>query len=124
MRNKLIALFMILLLTMGCESKKEEQIIKSDKINCNQKEIILAYDNAKLIDVRTEEEYKEKHLDNAINIPYDIIVDEIKKNNDINFDTHIVVYCKSGARSTIAYNSLIDAGYKNIYNLGAMSNCS
>ena len=123
MKKILLMLICILLLTSGCENKKEETI-KPGKINCSEKDKILGYDNVVLIDVRTKEEYDEKHLDKAINIPYENIVEEIKKLDNINNDTHIIVYCKSGARSTNAYNSLIDAGYKNIYNLGAMSNCS
>ena len=30
--------------------------------------------------------------------------------------------CKSGGRSSVAATSLVEAGYKNIYDLGAMSN--
>ena len=40
-----------------------------------------------------------------------------------NKDTPIIVYCRSGNRSAKAYQSLQDAGYTNLYDLGAISNC-
>jgi rhodanese-related sulfurtransferase len=81
----------------------------------------LQADGAIIVDVREEEEYKEEHLDEAINIPYTAITDRISKYADK--DTKIIVYCKSGVRSNKAANSLIEAGYKNIYDLGSISNC-
>ena len=44
--------------------------------------------------------------------------------NDVSLDTPIIVYCKSGTRSNNAYNSLKDAGYKHIYDLGSINNCN
>lgn len=67
-----------------------------------------------IIDVRTKEEYEEGHIVNAINIPYD----EIDSTIDITKDIVIFVYCKSGNRSTKAYNTLKKLGYE-VYNLGA-----
>lgn len=70
-----------------------------------------------IIDVRTKEEYEEGHIANAINVPYD----EIDSTIDITKDTVIFVYCKSGNRSTKAYNALKKLGYE-VYNLGAYDN--
>jgi len=67
-----------------------------------------------IIDVRTKNEYDEAHIVGSINVPYD----EIDK--DINIDKEIVifVYCRSGARSSIAFNTLTNLGYT-VYDLGA-----
>ena len=65
-----------------------------------------------IVDVRTSEEYKESHLKDAINIPYDQL------NNTLDKDKIIFVYCRSGTRSKIAYDTLIKLGY-NVYDLGA-----
>ena len=105
-------------LIVGCGS------IKSGKISCSDSSVVLGYDGAILIDVREASEYKSGHLDNAINIPYNDIVSGISKIDGISFDTPIVVYCKSGGRSNQAFSSLRSAGYTNVYDLGAMSNCS
>lgn len=71
---------------------------------------------AKIIDVRSDAEYKEGHLDGAINIPeYEINF----KFKDLNLDKDktIVLYCKSGYRSQKAYKKLKKMGYSNVYNL-------
>ena len=125
MNKKFLVLIVVLLLLVGC-GKKEEKKIESGKVTCSQMKTIMKYDNNPvLIDVRTAEEYNEGHLDGAINIPYDVIVSPGVTTMDsiIPDETPIVVYCKSGNRSGQAYNSLKMAGYKNVYDMGAMSNC-
>ena len=125
MNKKFLVLIVVLLLLVGC-GKKEEKKIESGKVTCSQMKTIMKYDNNPvLIDVRTAEEYNEGHLDGAINIPYDVIVNPGVTIMDsiIPDETPIVVYCKSGNRSGQAYNSLKMAGYKNVYDMGAMSNC-
>ena len=117
MFKKCFVLFFILLL-VGCGS------IKSGKISCSEKAIVLDYENSILVDVRTASEYKSGHIEGAINIPYDNIIEGVSKLDGISFDTHIIVYCKSGGRSSQAFESLKAEGYTNVYDLGAMSNCS
>ena len=94
--------------------------VENGKVTCEQKEFLISEKGAILIDVRTKEEYDEGHLDKAINISYDEVVSKLK---DYDKDTPIIVYCRSGNRSAKAYQSLQDAGYTNLYDLGAMSNC-
>ena len=69
-----------------------------------------------LLDVRSNQEYKEGHLQGAINIPdYEFknrIQKEIPKKNQ-----SIVIYCQYGGRSRNAYNMMKNMGYTNIYNL-------
>lgn len=67
-----------------------------------------------LLDVRSVQEYKEGHLNRAVNIPlYEL---EMK----CNFQTKnkmIIVYCQSGIRSKKAVRILRKKGYTNLYNL-------
>ncbi len=72
---------------------------------------------AMLVDVRTPEEYAEGHLPEAINIPFEQIVEVFAKQG-IAKDTPVVVYCRSGRRSGIAKESLGNAGYQAVYNGG------
>ena len=72
---------------------------------------------AMLVDVRTPEEYAEGHLPEAINIPFEQIVEAFAKQG-IAKDTPVVVYCRSGRRSGIAKESLEKAGYQEVYNGG------
>ena len=74
--------------------------------------------NALLIDVRTPEEYREKHIEGAVNIPvYEI--DNIK-NEIIDPNKVILVYCKTGKRSKIVKQILTQTGYKNVYTFSAI----
>lgn len=69
------------------------------------------------IDVRSEEEFKSGHLQGAVNIPHDQIVERIKsvspdKNAPVN------LYCRSGRRAEAALTELKKAGYTNVTNHG------
>ncbi|MDD7280629.1 MAG: rhodanese-like domain-containing protein [Erysipelotrichaceae bacterium] len=74
---------------------------------------------AVLIDVRTQEEYQDGHIENAINIP----VQEIEKIKDTILDvsTPIYSYCLSGQRSFKACFKLKEMGYTNVKNIGGIN---
>ena len=69
-----------------------------------------------IIDVRSNQEYREGHIKDAINIPeFEIknkILKEIPKKNQL-----IVFYCQYGARSRNAMQIMKKMGYTNLYNL-------
>ena len=94
-------------------------LVRLDKNDFNYKKAMEVYKkaNALLIDVRTPEEYRKEHIDGAINIPvYEI--DNIK-NEIINQDKVILVYCSTGKRSKIVKQILMQNGYKNVYTFNA-----
>ena len=71
-----------------------------------------------LIDVRTKEEFKEKHIKSAINLDVnDLNKGEFPKADK---DKEIYLYCKSGNRARQAKIILEKAGYKNVKNLGGL----
>ena len=72
-----------------------------------------------LIDVRTEKEYKQKHIPNSTLIPLNILAGKIE-NKVPDKNQKIFVYCLSGGRSDSAVRKLVDMGYKNVYNLGGI----
>jgi phage shock protein E len=78
---------------------------------------ISAAGEAFLIDVRTPEEFSEGHLVGAINIDHSEIATRIGSVT-LDKDAEIELYCRRGRRSGIALESLRDAGYKNVTNLG------
>ena len=113
--KKLFILGILLFLLTGC-SEKEGTITE---VTCDKMKELMKDSKTVLFDVRSKEEYDEGHLDKAENRPLTTI-DEVK----LDKNTPIIVYCKSGARSGEAAKMLLEMGYKNIYNLGAMSNCN
>lgn len=67
-----------------------------------------------ILDVRTKEEYDTGHIKGSILIP----LQEIEKRyNEIPRDRKILVYCKTGHRSTQASEILVKNGFKQIYNM-------
>jgi len=70
-----------------------------------------------LVDVRTQEEFDAGHLQGAIHLPYEQILD-LPQKTDVTQGSDIVVYCRSGRRSGIAKETLEQAGYKNVRNAG------
>lgn len=108
-----LLLFALVILT-GCGKAKIENI------DCNQMKEMVSND-AILIDVRSNAEYNLDHLEGAINIPYDVIGNNL---DEIDKDKEIIVYCQSGNRSSKAANTLIEAGYKKVYDLGGIGKCN
>ena len=104
MKRILVILISVILL-FGCSKEESVYDIIKDK-----KYVV--------IDVRTKDEYNEKHVKGAINIPYD----EISSSIELKKEEIILVYCRSGARSNIAYNTLKKLGYKVVYDLGSIDN--
>jgi phage shock protein E len=73
----------------------------------------LAKGGAKVVDVRTPEEYAEGHVPAAVNIPFDQIG---QRASEIGGPaTPVVVYCRSGRRSGIAAESLRGLGYTKVW---------
>ena len=117
--KKIIVLMVMVMFLTACGNEQKAEIQKVDCITKNS----LVSEGAVLIDVRSSLEYESGNLKNSINIDVDAIENVIEsKVSDKN--TKIILYCRSGNRSNTAANYLIDMGYTNVYDLGAMSSCS
>ena len=72
-----------------------------------------------IIDVRTEAEYRESHVREALNIPYDQIAGRIAAVAP-DRNAPIGLYCRSGRRSGIAEQALRRLGYRHVENKGSL----
>ena len=72
-----------------------------------------------ILDARTQEEYDEGHIPGAIVISHEEIAE---KAEDVltDKDQLILVYCRSGRRSKIAAEALVELGYTNIKEFGGI----
>lgn len=73
-----------------------------------------------ILDVRTQEEYDEGHIENAILIP-DFEIEEKAESVLTDKNALILVYCRSGRRSKIASEKLAEMGYKNVKEFGGIN---
>ena len=117
--KKIIPFLMSLLLLVGCASQSKEstyrQITMEEAVTMMQEE-----SGYIILDVRTAEEYSEKHILGAINIPNETIgADDIPELPDK--DQLILIYCRSGNRSKQAADKLVKLGYTNIVEFGGIN---
>ena len=117
--KKLFPIVMVMLLLVGCsvpaESGSYRQINGSDAIAMMEEEADYI-----ILDVRTAEEFKDKRIPDAINIPNETIgTEEIPELPDK--DQLILVYCRSGNRSKQASEKLAALGYTNIIEFGGIN---
>ncbi|MBR5226069.1 MAG: rhodanese-like domain-containing protein [Clostridia bacterium] len=75
--------------------------------------------DALLLDVRTEEEYRQGHIPGSRNVP----LQDLERIFEVadNMGTPLYLYCRSGARSSRAAAQLLDMGYTKVRNLGGIS---
>ena len=94
-------------------------LINNESINqMNSDELMefIELNDAILVDVRTEDEYNSGYIENSLNIDYfsndfSVNADKLDKN------TPIILYCRSGNRSSMSANKISKLGFKEIYNL-------
>lgn len=72
-----------------------------------------------LIDVRSPEEFETGRLGDAVNIPYQLILEKLAEIEGVESDSDIVLYCRSGRRSGIAKTALEAKGYTKVTDLGS-----
>ena len=75
--------------------------------------------NYVILDVRTEEEFSESHIEGAILIP-DYEIGAKAENILTDKEQLILIYCRSGRRSKLAANELATLGYTNVKEFGGI----
>jgi|HigsolmetaAR206D_1030411.scaffolds.fasta_scaffold03495_3 Rhodanese-related sulfurtransferase len=91
--------------------------IFGQKDNTELKEVLA--NNAYLVDVRTPSEFASGSVKGAVNIPLDKISGQLSK---FKGKKNIVVFCRSGNRSSQAKSILEKNGFKNVVNGGTWQN--
>lgn len=117
--KKVIPFLLSLLLLTGCAALSVSdgdyrQITMDEAVTMMEEE-----KNYIILDVRTAEEFADKHIPGAINIPNETIgTEEISELPDK--EQLILVYCRSGNRSKQASEKLVKLGYTNIVEFGGI----
>lgn len=117
---KWIPVLMALLLLTGC-AVPAHKAPSYRQINMDEAMAIMEEESKYIIlDVRTPEEFSDKHIPGAINIANEVIgSEEIPELPDK--DQLILVYCRSGNRSKQASEKLAALGYTNIVEFGGIN---
>lgn len=113
----LIIIMLVSLAACDSSSNSKEEYTKLTAEEAKTR--IDSSDDVIIVDVRTNNEYMEEHIEGAILIPNETIKDSMPEQLP-DLDAEILVYCRSGNRSHQASNKLIDMGYTNIYDFGGI----
>ena len=85
--------------------------------------LVKGNDAVLIIDVRTDQEWNNGHLESAIHIPLSEIETKLETLLE-HKDSEIYLYCGAGRRAEAARNILSDAGFTNLTNAGGMKDAS
>ena len=121
MKKLVFLLLAVMLLTACGQDKENNQGAVYVNITAEEaKRIIDSEEGYIILDVRTQEEYDEGHIPGAVLISHEEIAE---KAEDVltDKDQLILVYCRSGRRSKIAAEALVELGYTNIKEFGGIS---
>ena len=118
--KKFITLLLSVLFLAGCALPAGQEV-SYRQINMDEAITMMEEESGYIIlDVRTPEEFADKHIPGAINIPNETIsTEEIPELPDK--DQLILVYCRSGNRSKQASEKLAALGYTNIVEFGGIN---
>ena len=107
--------------TIEGQSQPEEEVTVVMKIKPEDAKKMLESENPPaLIDVREPDEFASGHIPNAVNVPLGDVVNRVIRLG-IPKDQPVMVYCRTGRRSSEAASKLQGAGYQKIYDLGGIT---
>ena len=110
--NKLFAaVLVVFILMLSCTIGQTTNDIEIDEFKKK-----MASEKYVLVDVRTAEEFSDRHIEGAFNIDYfsATFSDDISK---VGFEIPVLLYCRSGNRSSKAMKTMKELGFKEVYNL-------
>ena len=119
--KKLIFLLLAVLLLTACgqDTENDQGAVYMNITAEEAKQIMDTEEGYIILDVRTQEEYDEGHIPGAILIPNTEI--EVRAEEELpDKDQLILVYCRSGRRSKLAAEILVELDYTNIREFGGI----
>jgi len=110
--NKLFAVVSVVFILMSSctigQTKNDIELAEFEKKMASEKYL--------LVDVRTAEEFSEGHIKGAINIDY-LAENFSIEIQELELESPVLLYCRSGNRSSKAMKIMNELGFKEVYNL-------
>ena len=120
MKKLVFLLLAVMLLTACGQDKENNQGAVYVNITAEEaKQIMDSEEGYIILDVRTQEEYDGGHIPGAIVISHEEIAEKAEEALT-DKDQLILVYCRSGRRSKLAAEALVELGYTNIKEFGGI----
>lgn len=119
MKGLLISAALCLMLA-GCGGEKQMETNSYTQITAAEAKAMMDEQrDCVILDVRTQAEYDEGHIEEAVLIP-DTEINDRAESELPDKETVILLYCRSGRRSKLAAQALADMGYTNVYEFGGI----
>jgi rhodanese-related sulfurtransferase len=122
MKRIILLAVVLLALLCGCSPQNEGESEKMTYTQISMDKAIEMMESESgyiILDVRTIEEFNDRHIPGAICVPNESIgtepIAELPQKDQL-----ILVYCRSGRRSKEAAEKLAAMGYSNIYEFGGI----
>jgi len=113
--HRLLVLALLAIIVMLIASEIQQRLSRVKEVSPAEATRLLNHENAIMIDMRTDKDYRDGHIANALNVP--------TGNTDIPASLNkyrerpVVVYCQRGNRSIAFCNKLSKQGFASVYNL-------
>ena len=108
-----LALFAILVMLAGSEIQQRLSQVKA--VSPAEATRLLNHENAIMIDMRSDKDYREGHIVNAVNMPDS--KGEVPATLNKYRERPVIVYCQRGQQSTAVCNRLSKQGFVSVYHL-------
>ena len=108
MKKILAVLFVFAAFNVLAKYQGKLELVDSTELLTNQQAYLV-------LDTRSKQEFDAGHIAGAINIPHDLVADNLSQLKET--DKTIVVHCRSGRRALTAEQALLDAGFTNLKHL-------
>jgi len=107
---------LVAILTMLVMNEFKRKLLGYKDVSPNDAVRLINQEDAIVLDVREDSEYREGHVINSIHIPLGLLdgrVDELGEDRD----KALMVYCRSGTRAAKAASLLQKQGFKSVYKM-------
>jgi len=113
--NRMLVLAFFAIVVMLIVSEIQRRLSRVNDASPAEATRMLNHENAIMIDMRTDKDYREGHIANAVNLPTGNA--EIPAALDKYRERPVIVYCQRGQRSIALCNKLSKQGFASVYNL-------
>ena len=127
--KKFLTVCLLFTFASGC-TDKESSLEKETGSDNETRSPIISGDDAKklynsgrsviLLDVRNQDEFDAKNIPDSILIPLPELGDRLSELPDKN--AYIILFCRTGRRTALAAEILINNGYVNVYDMQSIDN--
>ena len=95
---------------------EQEKFLGITEVKPTEMTRLINQQNAGVLDVRDQGQFKAGHIINAIHTPFALLEDQLDQYNDYK-DSPLILYCSNGQQSARACAMLNKAGFKQLYKL-------